>query len=113
MPFFAVPAIVATRNGEPAFAAAGSGGYAILAGVINTLVGVVDHRLGVQAAIDVPRVHSQGHQTFVDARVPSRCATAAGARPRARRAGRHAGRASVQPRQRGHGRRRAPTDPVR
>jgi gamma-glutamyltranspeptidase / glutathione hydrolase len=71
MPFFAVPAVVAARNGEPAFAAAGSGGYAILAGVINTLVGVVDHGLGVQAAIDAPRVHSQGHQTFIDARVPS------------------------------------------
>ena len=70
MPFFAVPAIVAARDGRAAFAAAGSGGYAILAGVINTIVGVVDHGLGVQAAIDAPRVHSQGHRTFIDARVP-------------------------------------------
>jgi gamma-glutamyltranspeptidase len=30
---------------------------------------VVDHRLGVQAAIDLPRVHSQGNRTFVDSRV--------------------------------------------
>jgi gamma-glutamyltranspeptidase/glutathione hydrolase len=69
MPFFAVPAIVAARDGRPAFAAAGSGGYPILTGVLSTMIGVVDHGLGVQAAIDVPRVHTQGHRTFVDARV--------------------------------------------
>jgi gamma-glutamyltranspeptidase/glutathione hydrolase len=69
MPFFAVPALVAARDGRAAFAAAGSGGYPILAGVINTAVGVIDHGLGVQAAIDLPRVHSQGNRTFVDSRV--------------------------------------------
>jgi gamma-glutamyltranspeptidase/glutathione hydrolase len=68
LPFFAVPVLVAARDGRAAFAAAGSGGYPILAGVISTTVGVVDHGLGVQAAIDVPRVHSQGNQTFVDSR---------------------------------------------
>ena len=68
MPFFAVPALVAARDGRAAFAAAGSGGYPILAGVINTTVGVVDHGLGVQAAIDLPRVHSEGNRTFVDSR---------------------------------------------
>jgi hypothetical protein len=67
MPFFAVPAIVAARAGRAAFAAAGSGGYPILAGVINTTIGVVDHGLSVQAAIDQPRVHSQGNRTFIDA----------------------------------------------
>ena len=71
MPFFAVPAIVAARDGRAAFAAAGSGGYAILAGVISTIVGVVDHGLGVQAAIDLPRVHSQGNRTYIDSRVGS------------------------------------------
>lgn len=71
MPFFAVPAIVATRDGRGVFAAAGSGGYPILAGVVNTMVNHVDHGLGVQAAIDQPRVHSQGNQTYVDGRVPA------------------------------------------
>lgn len=70
MPFFAVPAIVAAREGRGVFAAAGSGGYPILAGVVNTLVNAVDHGLGVQAAIDEPRVHSQGNRTYVDGRVP-------------------------------------------
>jgi gamma-glutamyltranspeptidase/glutathione hydrolase len=68
MPFFAVPVLVASRDGRAAFAAAGSGGYPILAGVINTTIGVIDHGLGVQAAIDLPRVHSQGNRTFVDSR---------------------------------------------
>jgi gamma-glutamyltranspeptidase/glutathione hydrolase len=72
MPFFAVPALVAARDGRAAFAAAGSGGYPILAGVINTTIGVIDHGLGVQAAIDLPRVHSQGHRTFVDSRADPR-----------------------------------------
>ncbi len=54
MPFFAVPTLVATRDGRPALAAAGSGGYPILAGVINTIVNHVDHGLSIQAAIDRP-----------------------------------------------------------
>jgi gamma-glutamyltranspeptidase/glutathione hydrolase len=70
MPFFAVPAIVAARGGRAVFAAAGSGGYPILGGVITTTVGVIDHGLGVQTAIDLPRVHSQGDRTFIDSRVP-------------------------------------------
>jgi gamma-glutamyltranspeptidase / glutathione hydrolase len=70
MPFFAVPAIVAAREGRAAFAAAGSGGYPILAGVLNTMVNAVDHGLDIQAAVDAPRVHSQGQRTYIDARVP-------------------------------------------
>jgi gamma-glutamyltranspeptidase/glutathione hydrolase len=66
MPFFAVPALVAARDGRGVLAAAGSGGYPILAGVLNTFVNVVDHGMGVQAAIDAPRVHSQGAETYVD-----------------------------------------------
>lgn len=69
MPFFAVPAIVAARDGRGVLGVAGSGGYPILAGVVHTTVNVLDHGLGVQAAIDQPRVHSQGHRTYVDSRV--------------------------------------------
>jgi len=70
MPFFAVPTLVAARGGRAALAAAGSGGYPILAGVINTVANHIDHRLSIQDAIDRPRVHSQGEETFIDARVP-------------------------------------------
>ncbi len=69
MPFFAVPAIVAARGGRGVLGVGGSGGYPILAGVLHTTVNVLDHGLDVQAAIDEPRVHSQGNQTYVDSRV--------------------------------------------
>jgi gamma-glutamyltranspeptidase/glutathione hydrolase len=69
MPIFGVPEIVATRDGEAVFAAAGSGGYRITTGVLTTMVGVLAHRLGLQEAIDVPRVHNQGDETFVDSRI--------------------------------------------
>jgi gamma-glutamyltranspeptidase/glutathione hydrolase len=69
MPFFAVPAIVAARDGRGVLGVAGSGGYPILAGVIHTTVNALDHEMEIQAAIDEPRVHSQGHRTYVDSRV--------------------------------------------
>ncbi|MDQ3994431.1 MAG: gamma-glutamyltransferase [Actinomycetota bacterium] len=69
MPIFAVPAIVATRDGKAAFAAAGAGGYRITAGVIHTMLHALDFALGLQAAVDAPRVHCQGDETFVDSRI--------------------------------------------
>lgn len=70
MPVFAAPALVAARRGRGTFAAAGSGGYRIETGVLHTFMNVVDHGLGVQAALDHPRVHSQGDETTVDVRIP-------------------------------------------
>jgi gamma-glutamyltranspeptidase/glutathione hydrolase len=70
MPIFAVPEIVATRAGEAVFAAAGSGGYRITTGVLTTMIGTLVHGLGLQDAVDVPRVHNQGDETFVDSRIP-------------------------------------------
>lgn len=69
MPAFGVPAVVAARDGRGVFAAAGSGGYPILTGVVTTTVNVLLHGLAVQAAIDVPRVYCQGGETRVDSRV--------------------------------------------
>jgi len=71
MPFFAVPALVATKDGRAAFAAGGAGGYRILSGVLHTLVHSVDFGMTLQAAIDAPRVHCQGDETFVDSRIPT------------------------------------------
>jgi gamma-glutamyltranspeptidase/glutathione hydrolase len=69
MPFFAVPAIVAADAHGRRFAAAGSGGYPILGGVISATVAALEHGLPVQQAVDLPRVHSQGEDTYVDSRV--------------------------------------------
>jgi gamma-glutamyltranspeptidase/glutathione hydrolase len=70
MPIFGVPEIVAARDGEGVFAAAGSGGYRITTGVLTTMIGHLAQGLGLQEAIDVPRVHNQGDETFVDSRIP-------------------------------------------
>jgi gamma-glutamyltranspeptidase / glutathione hydrolase len=69
MPFFAVPAIVAAREGRGAFAAGGSGGYRILSGVIHAFVHHVDFGMSVRAAVDQPRVYCQGDEMFVDDRI--------------------------------------------
>ena len=69
MPIFAAPAIVASRGGEGRFAASGSGGYRIEPGVLQVMMNHIDHRMPVQRAVDHPRVHCQGRETFVDARI--------------------------------------------
>jgi gamma-glutamyltranspeptidase/glutathione hydrolase len=69
MPFFAVPAIVAARDGRGVFAAGGSGGYRILSGVVHAFVHHVDFGMGVRAAVDQPRVYCQGDELFVDERI--------------------------------------------
>jgi gamma-glutamyltranspeptidase/glutathione hydrolase len=70
LPIFAVPTLVATRNGEGVFASCGSGGYRILSGVVHSALHSFDFGMDVQAAIDAPRVHCQGGPTLVDARIP-------------------------------------------
>jgi len=70
MPIFAVPSLVAVGERGDVFAVCGSGGYRIASGVIHTFVHAVDHGLAIQEAVDVPRVHCQGDETFVDSRIP-------------------------------------------
>jgi gamma-glutamyltranspeptidase / glutathione hydrolase len=70
MPFFAVPSIVAARDGRGVLGACGSGGYRILSGVVHALVNILDFGLDVGEAVATPRVYSQGNETYVDARFP-------------------------------------------
>jgi gamma-glutamyltranspeptidase/glutathione hydrolase len=69
MPIFAAPALIAAADGGGVFGASGSGGYRIETGVLHAFVHAADFGLSVQAAIDAPRVHCQGTDTFVDARI--------------------------------------------
>jgi gamma-glutamyltranspeptidase/glutathione hydrolase len=69
MPIFAVPAIAAERDGAAVFGAGGSGGYRITSGVVHAFVNHVDFDMGVQQAVDSPRVYCQGEETFVDSRI--------------------------------------------
>jgi gamma-glutamyltranspeptidase/glutathione hydrolase len=70
MPIFAAPAIVAERDGVGVFGACGSGGYRVTSGVLHTLVNHVDFGMRIQQAVDSPRIHCQGEETFVDSRIP-------------------------------------------
>ena len=69
MPIFAAPVLVAARQGEGRFAGAGAGGYRIETAVLHAFMNVIDHRMRIQRAIDHPRVHCQGRETWVDARI--------------------------------------------
>jgi len=69
MPIFAAPALVATRAGQARFAGSGSGGYRIEPGVLQTFMNHVDHGMPIQSAVDHPRLHCQGQETFVDDRI--------------------------------------------
>lgn len=71
MPYFAVPSIVAARDGRAVYGACGSGGYRILSGVVHAFVHAVDFDMPVDAAVAAPRVYCQGQETFVDDRIPA------------------------------------------
>jgi len=69
MPIFAVPVLVALESGRAVFAAAGAGGYRITTGVLHALIHWRDFRMSLADAIAAPRVHCQGKDTYVDARI--------------------------------------------
>jgi len=70
MPIFAAPALVAERDGRGVFASSGSGGYRITTGVLHAFLHATDFGMGAQEAVDAPRVHCQGQETYVDPRIP-------------------------------------------
>jgi len=70
MPIFAVPEIVAVKDGQAVFAASGSGGYRITTAILHALTYWHDFGLGLPAAVAGPRLHCQGKETYLDARIP-------------------------------------------
>ncbi len=48
-----------TRNGKPVLVVGSPGGRTIINTVLEVIVGKIDHRLSIQAAIDAPRFHHQ------------------------------------------------------
>jgi gamma-glutamyltranspeptidase/glutathione hydrolase len=69
MPLFGVPVVVAAKDGLPAFAAAGAGGYRITSSVLHTFINYAMFGMGAQAAADMPRTFSQGGDTYLHANV--------------------------------------------
>jgi gamma-glutamyltranspeptidase / glutathione hydrolase len=71
MPIFAAPVLIVRSGNHPVLATCGSGGYRIETGCLHTLVNTLDHGFDVQTAAAAPRVHCQGRETCVDARIPT------------------------------------------
>lgn len=53
------PTIVLRKDGSPWFAVGAAGGPRIISAVLQTIVNVIDHDLGIQEALDSPRIHHQ------------------------------------------------------
>ncbi len=58
------------RHDRPVMALGSPSGTRILNAVAQVLVNVVDHRMGLQAAVDLPRVHWSGDELEVEADIP-------------------------------------------
>lgn len=69
MPIFAVPVLLALEGGRAVFASAGAGGYRITSGVLHALTHWRDFKMPLAHAIAAPRVHCQGKETYIDARI--------------------------------------------
>jgi gamma-glutamyltranspeptidase/glutathione hydrolase len=62
------PAVV-LRDGAPLLAVGSPGGRRVISAVLQSIVNVVDHGMGAQEAVTVPRAHCEGRPTIVDARI--------------------------------------------
>jgi len=62
------PTIV-LKDGRPLLALGAPGGRRIMSAIVQSLVNVLDHGLGIQAAVSRPRVHCEGPRTLADARL--------------------------------------------
>lgn len=69
-PVFGAPTLVAWNEQGPRLACAGSGGYRIQTAVLHTASHIIDRGFDPSAALEHPRVHCQGSETFADARIP-------------------------------------------
>lgn len=70
MPLYAAPVLIAFDGERALGAIVGSGGYRIQTGVLQPLLGLVDRGLAAQAAVEYPRLHSEGDgRVDIDIRV--------------------------------------------
>lgn len=70
MPIFAVPTLLAYDDKGAAFASGGSGGYRIMPAILFPFLYWLEFGRELPAAIESPRLHCQGKDTFLDSRVP-------------------------------------------
>ena len=53
------PSLVIDKEGNRMMTIGAAGGSRIITAVLQTIISVIDHNLGIQEAIDLPRTHSQ------------------------------------------------------
>ncbi|HLZ09617.1 MAG TPA: gamma-glutamyltransferase, partial [Chloroflexota bacterium] len=63
--------VIVTRRGRPFAAIGAPGGRRVISAVLQVLVNVLDHQLGIQDAIAAPRVHCEGSGVLADSRFDS------------------------------------------
>ena len=69
MPSMMAPTVV-LRDGEVELAVGSAGSNRIRSAILQVIVGVVDHGLPVQAAVNAPRVHFEGGMVYAEPGVP-------------------------------------------
>ncbi|MGH2452097.1 MAG: gamma-glutamyltransferase, partial [Candidatus Limnocylindria bacterium] len=67
---WAVAPAILERDGRARLVVGAPGGRKLISAVLQTIVNVVDFGDGPQAAVDRPRVHAEGPETWIEARVP-------------------------------------------
>jgi gamma-glutamyltranspeptidase/glutathione hydrolase len=65
-----VPTLL-VRDGRPAYALGASGGSRITSAVARVIVNLLDHGMGVQAAVSHPRFHLEADALLVEAGIPA------------------------------------------
>ena len=67
---YGAPLMTTYERGKPKGAIAGAGGWRIATSMFHTFLNRVDHEMGIQAALEHPRLHTEGEILFVDERIP-------------------------------------------
>jgi gamma-glutamyltranspeptidase/glutathione hydrolase len=60
------------RDHKPYLIVSAPGGRPIISAILRTLTNVLDYGMGIQAAIDAPRIHSEGnlYEVELESRIP-------------------------------------------
>lgn len=69
---WAVAPTLVFREGRAFLAVGAPGARRLITAILQSVVNVVDHGMGPQDAVNEPRVHCEGRETLLDARVPER-----------------------------------------
>lgn len=70
MPLYGAPVMLALDEAGARGGLAGSGGYRIASGILNSFVNLVDRGMALRDAVDRPRVHHDGAGLELDGRAP-------------------------------------------